>query len=270
MMIFVTGDTHGSFQRFGTKYFPERQAMGRHDCIIVAGDFGGVMTGTPSEEHWLNWLEDQPFTTLFVDGNHENFDRLNSMPIHRWHGGSVHFVRSHVIHLMRGQVFVIHGLTIFVMGGAATHDIQDGILDPASPDFEQEYWFKRRTRQMFRVKGVSWWPEEMPSDAEYEEALKNLNRVNWQVDFVLTHCAPSSVQKKLDRDFTPDRLTDFLETVKERCNFTYWLLGHYHRNCVTDGRFIILWEQMVKLETGQQQGGPLPLRIKFPEHFPRV
>jgi predicted phosphohydrolase len=77
--------------------------MGRHDCIIVAGDFGGVMTGTPSEEHWLNWLEDQPFTSLFVDGNHENFDRLNSMPIHRWHGGSVHFVRSHVIHLMRGQ-----------------------------------------------------------------------------------------------------------------------------------------------------------------------
>lgn len=104
----------------------------------------------------------------------------------------------------------------------------------------------------------------------YEKALKNLNRVNWQVDFVLTHCAPSSVQKKLDRDFTPDRLTDFLETVKERCNFTYWLLGHYHRNCVTDGRFIILWEQMVKLETGQQQGGPLPLRIKFPEQFPRV
>ena len=31
------------------------------------------------------------------------------------------------------------------MGGTASYDIQDGILDPVSPDLEQEYWFKRRT-----------------------------------------------------------------------------------------------------------------------------
>ena len=99
-----------------------------------------------------------------------------------------------MIHLMRGQVFEIGGITFFTMGGASSHDIQDGILDPASPDFEREYWFKRRTRQMFRVKGVSWWPEELPSDAEYEEAVKNLDEAGWKVDCVLTHCAPTSIQ----------------------------------------------------------------------------
>lgn len=31
---------------------------------------------------------------------------------------------------------------------------------------------------MFRVKGVSWWPEELPSDEEYAEAVRNLERVN--------------------------------------------------------------------------------------------
>ena len=66
------------------------------------------------------------------------------------------FHPTHVLHVMWGQVFEIDGTSFFTMGGAASHDIQDGILDPASPDFGREYWFKRRTRQMFRVKGVSW------------------------------------------------------------------------------------------------------------------
>ena len=209
----------------------------------ISGACGTIRPG----RHWLDWLEEKPFTTLFVDGNHENFDRLGELPVHQWQGGKVRYIRPHVLHLMRGQIFEINGTSFFTMGDAASHDIQDGILDPASPDFELEYWFKRRTRQIFRVKGVSWWPEELPSDEEYEEAIRNLERVNWKVDCILTHCAPTSIQRKLDRDYTPDRLTDFLQMVKRRCQFNYWFLGHYHRNCVVDDRFIIQWEQMVEL-----------------------
>ena len=179
----------------------------------------------------------------------DNFDMLNSLPVHEWHGGKD--VRPHVLHLMRGQVFEIGGMTFFAMGGAASHNIQDGILDPTSPDFEREYWFKRRTRQMFRVKGVSWWPEGLPSEEEYEEAVRNLDRVNWQVDCILIHCALTSILKKLDGDYTPDRLTDFLETVNQRCRFDYWFLGYYHMNRVVDDRFIVQWERMVELKCEQ-------------------
>ena len=201
------------------KYFPNQKTMCREDYAIIVGDFGGLWDDSPRETYWLDWLEEKPFTTLFVDGNHENFDRLNELPVHRWQGGNVHYIRPHVLHLMRGQVFEIGGLTFFTMGGAASHDIQDGILDPAAPDFEQEYWFKRRTRQMFRVKGVSWWSEELPLDEEYAEAVRNLERINWKVDCVLTHCAPTSVVKKLNESYASDRLTDFLQTVMERCRF---------------------------------------------------
>mgnify|MGYP006922489641 CR=1 FL=1 len=48
----------------------------------------------------------------------------------------------------------------------------------------------RRMNAMFRVLGHSWWPEEMPSETEYAEAKTNLGRSGWQVDCVLTHCAP--------------------------------------------------------------------------------
>ena len=36
---------------------------------------------------------------------------------------------------MRGQVFELEGRTLFTMGGASSHDIPDGILDPRDPDF---------------------------------------------------------------------------------------------------------------------------------------
>jgi len=246
-MIYVTGDCHGGFRRFSTKYFPQQKRMSADDYVIVSGDFGGIWDGSDEDRYWLDWLNDKPFTTLFVDGNHENFNLLNTLPQKIWHGGKVHEVRPNVLHLMRGQVFEIGGLTWFTMGGAASHDIQDGILDPEAPSFEQEYRFKSSTRQKFRVKGVSWWPEELPSDAEYEEAIKNLEQVNWQVDCVLTHCAPTSIQKKLGRSYTPDRLTDFLQTVMTRCQFDCWFFGHYHRNEIIDEKYILQWEQISEL-----------------------
>ena len=248
MAIYITGDTHGGFQRFGSKYFPQQKNMGREDYVIITGDFGGLWDGSNKDRYWLDWLEEKPFTTLFVDGNHENFDLLNALPEKRWNGGRVHVVREHVLHLMRGQVVTFGGLTWFTMGGASSHDIQDGILDPADPDFERQYWLMRRLRAMFRVKGVSWWSEELPSAEEYNETLANLERAGWAVDCILTHCAPSSIVRKLDPGYGTDELTDFLETVNQRCQFAYWFFGHYHRNQIVDERYILQWEQISGLE----------------------
>ena len=39
-MVFVTGDTHADFRRFGVKHFPEQKTMTRDDTVIVTGDFG--------------------------------------------------------------------------------------------------------------------------------------------------------------------------------------------------------------------------------------
>ena len=33
MSVYVTGDTHGGFQRLGMKYFPEQKKMNREMCI---------------------------------------------------------------------------------------------------------------------------------------------------------------------------------------------------------------------------------------------
>lgn len=56
---------------------------------------------------------------LFIDGNHENFDKLYSYPVETWYGGKVHKI---VIHLMRGEVYSIEGSSIFVMDGGYSID----------------------------------------------------------------------------------------------------------------------------------------------------
>lgn len=72
--------------------------------MVICGDFGGIWnvdTESRHEQHWLEWLEAKNYTTLFVDGNHENFDRLNAYPVKEWNGGLVHEIRPSVLHLMQ-------------------------------------------------------------------------------------------------------------------------------------------------------------------------
>lgn len=251
-MVYCTGDTHGSFRRFGRKFFPERVTMSKDDYMIVCGDFGGVWAGETqlAEKERLDWLEAMPFTILFADGNHENFEALAEYPVEDWHGGKVHRIRPHVLHLMRGQIFDIEGCSFFVMGGAKSHDIYNGILEPDDPDFERKYWAMRRMGAMFRVNHVSWWKEEMPSAEEYAEARRNLERVDYEADYIITHCAPSGVVDKLGGGYGHDELTDFLEEVRKKAKFHYWLHGHYHDNkniTLDDRNFVLLYEQIVQV-----------------------
>lgn len=247
-MIYATGDTHGNFQRFAPEHFPEQAGMTKEDYMIICGDFGGVWDGGKKEERNLDWLEDLPFTTLFISGNHENFDLLRKYPTEEWNGGKIQRIRPHVIHLMRGQVFDLQGYFFFTMGGARSHDIEDGVLNPKAPDFEEQYWTLRRMGGRFRVNHQSWWKQELPSKTEYEEARHSLEGIHYEMDYVITHCAPSSIVDILGNGgHVHDHLTDFLEEVKERAKFHYWLFGHYHDNKIIDDRFVLLWEQMVQV-----------------------
>ena len=78
MAIFMTGDTHGDFSRLRPVAFREQGGLTKDDYLIICGDFGGVWDGSEIEQQWLDWLEDRSFTTLFVSGNHENYDLLRS------------------------------------------------------------------------------------------------------------------------------------------------------------------------------------------------
>lgn len=222
-MIWITGDTHIpiDIKKLSTDNFPEQKQMTKEDYVIICGDFGGVWDHSAEEVYWLKWLNQKPFTTLFIDGNHENFPLLYSFPEVEFYGARAHKIADSIFHIMRGQVFEINGVKIFTMGGASSHD--------------KEY----------RKEGKSWWQEELPSDEEYNEALKNLDKNSWNVDLVITHCAPDSIQKEVADWYEHDKLTNFLEIVKQYLIFKKWYLGHYHIN-KTIGSFNIVYDDIIK------------------------
>ena len=248
MAIYLTGDTHGDFSRFSTKNFPQQTSLTKKDYMIICGDFGGVWNDSTEQKYWLNWLEERPYTTLFITGNHENYDLLATYPIEQWHGGAVQYIRPSVIHLMRGQIFEIDGARFFTMGGAACHDVQDGILEPDDPLFRIKYHRLTRRNAYFRVNHLSWWKEELPNEEEYRTARAALTRVDWKVDYIVTHCAPTSIQK-IAGNYThmPNALTDFLEEVSQKCDFQYWFFGHYHNDLAIKEKYFLLYHSIVQL-----------------------
>lgn len=251
-MIYVTGDCHQNFRKFNTKIFPEQKEMTKEDHVIICGDFGGVWNKeveNKEEKHLLDWLEEKPFTTLFVDGNHENFDRLYSYPVELWHGGKVHKIRPSVIHLMRGQIYEIDGKSFFTFGGASSHDIESGILDPEDPDFKEKKKWLDREWHSYRVNHITWWAQELPSEEEMQEGRANLAAHDNQVDFIVTHCCATSTQMLIDEQkLKPDIETDYLEEIKRTIQFKKWFFGHYHDNRNVSKKEILIYEQFVRIE----------------------
>ena len=82
MSVFVTGDKHGEQEMFQLTKRRRPKPLTEGDILIIAGDFGLLWKDPPSiqEAHWRRWLEQSAWETLFVDGNHENFEIINKLP----------------------------------------------------------------------------------------------------------------------------------------------------------------------------------------------
>lgn len=247
-MIYITGDTHSDFSRFTEENFPIQSEMTKDDYIIICGDFGGVWTfeeESRREKEALDWLNNKNFTTLFVDGNHENYTRLYNYPIEEWKGGKVHKIRDSVLHLMRGEIFDIDNKKIFAFGGAKSHDIQDGILNL---DEEEKIYEYRKRGAYFRIRDFSWWDLELPIEEEMQNGISNLEKVNYKVDYVISHCCPTSIQTLINSTYKRDILTDYLQQISEKCTFKRWYFGHYHDYKQVNSQFTLLYENIVPLE----------------------
>lgn len=295
MAIFVTGDTHGVQQcsshsvdgfmhRLNTVSFPEQKDLTKNDYVVICGDFGGVWATdritvheSKEEKNGLDWLDSRSFTTLFVPGNHENYDRLTGCkneklinswfydkmlseekeklrrgyPRKEWHGGFVRELRPSVLMLERGDIFEIDGCYCFAFGGARSHDIFDGILDPAdySGNTSFNIAYKNKEGSFFRVRGVSWWDEEMPSLSEMEYGRANIQEFmkdHKKIDFIFTHDAPASDKIYLGYGET-DELNKYLESLRDDMKYGKWFYGHLHDNRRVMDNHYLLYEQIVRI-----------------------
>lgn len=223
-MIYVTGDTHGSHQRFAYYNMCDYEWT-NNDYLIICGDFGYIFNNDEFEKEFLDYLEkEKPYTICFCDGNHENFPAIYSYPEEKWNGGQIHRIRKNIIHLMRGQIYNLEGKSFFVFGGAYSID------------------------RDFKIEGVSWWPEEQPTKQEYSIGMDNLQKCGFKVDYIITHTAPQEIVEKLiakqswdirssfEMDLSDYKLMGYLGEIKLKTQYKHWYFGHWHFDTLVDDK----------------------------------
>jgi predicted MPP superfamily phosphohydrolase len=212
-MIRVVGDTHGKFDCLGNKHTRNHKRE-YPDYVIVTGDFGLIWTTEDgSERYWRKWLDDRPFETIAVLGNHENYERIYNFPIIDKYGDKVYKISEKVCALMHGHRYIIDNKKIFVYGGATSTD------------------------RLIRTPNITWWAEEVPSYYHSRNALSVLEENNWEFDYVITHTAPEYVVQELLRRLNdpligttvqPCPVMDFLSHIHDKVRRERWLFGHFH------------------------------------------
>lgn len=216
-MIYITGDTHGDLTDSRLLDFT---MYNKEDYVIILGDWGYGWNS-----HILkSFLSiDFPPTILFIDGNHENYDHLNSLDEINMFGSKVGVVKDGVYHLKRGELYTIEGKTFFCFGGARSID--------------KEY----------RTEGVSWWSDEEPSDEDFNHALDTLSKGN-KFDYFLAHTCTLEIKNTFG--YNPpmyDPTENYLSELVLKSHFKKFLFGHHHE-FVLGENYIGLYKEILSLD----------------------
>ena len=224
MRLFFTGDTHRDIDihKLSVDAWPEQKALTHEDFLVICGDFGCIWDGSRTDEYWLDWHNDKPYTTLVCLGNHENYSLIEKIPQEDWRGAKVRRARKNVLILERGGMYDLNGVTLWTMGGATSHDME------------------------YRIPGRSWWPQEIPSFEELDDGINAIECAGDKANIIVTHCAPSCVLKTLGDIYKPDMLTNYLSLVRSVTTFDQWYFGHYHLDKDIDGEFSCLYNRVVE------------------------
>jgi hypothetical protein len=235
-MLFITGDTHGDFSRLSAESWPRGECLTKDDYVVVLGDFGlNLEERTESFEYWRDWLAARPFTTLWIDGNHENFGWLDSIEPEPWNGGMIHKCdeEGKVLHLMRGEVFHLGEKSLLAIGGSYC------ACDESKCHIE-------------KLMKPEWHLINKPLPEDFSNAYKNLDRVGWKADYVVTHCpttrmqyaigewwlakAPAEYTETIKKFLLPNETSEPLQEIADKLDYCCWYAGHFHADYVADDR----------------------------------
>ena len=250
--FYIHGDVHGSpVKELSFKRCPELRNTDRSDVVFFLGDFGvpfGIKAPSymkdyyKSDRYQARWLNNQPYTSVVLLGNHDDRDAIKEMPIVEKFGGKLRQLSFcgetyENIFLVEGtQILNICDKTCLVISGANSHDIWNKPLDPADKNFKQELKRYRKNHQFIRVKHWSWWEDE---DVDIEQASKVVeDNKNTHFDLILTHNCPEIYFYERHYMCVRDESDDtnkFFDSLRLSLNFDNWYHGHMHEDVDYDG-----------------------------------
>jgi DNA repair exonuclease SbcCD nuclease subunit len=211
-MIYVTGDTHGQFGHI--KEFCERLQTKREDILIILGDAGINYSGGWRDAKKKRLLGTLQITIFCIHGNHEK--RPETIDTYRekiWYGGSVYYeeIYPNLLFAKDGELFDFDGRNTIAIGGAYSVD--------------------KMIRLMYDDE---WWADEQPSEAIKSYVERQLEKMEWKVDVVLSHTAPlkfepvEMFQKGIDQSKVDKTTEAWLDHIEDKLDYGKWYCGHYH------------------------------------------
>lgn len=211
-MIWITGDTHGSFAWL-ERFCRERKTT-PDDIMIILGDAGVNYFGPGRDDVLKRMLAELPITLLCIHGNHEmRPERLYTYALIPWRGGLVwqEPMFPTLLFARDGEVFDLDGVQTLVIGGAYSVD------------------------KLWRVaRGGGWWPDEQPDEVIRSRTEAALAARGWQVDAVLSHTCPLCYEPVevflagLDQRRVDKSTERWLEEIESRLTYRRWYCGHFH------------------------------------------
>ena len=216
-MIYLLSDIHGGESIDGLNEY--LSFCTDSDLLIILGDIGMNFDMSEENKAFTEWFLSLKTPIAFIDGNHENHPYINSFPNDIWCGGEVHRLSDYIVHLKRGNIYIINDKSFFVMGGCKSSG----------------YW---------KELGL-WYDGEEPNEAELTLAYNNLQKLNNNVDFVLTHKYEN--YKKSDIKYSPFSLEGLIKKIDEDTTFTHWYSGHWHNTEFIDKKHTIVYDKPIKI-----------------------
>ena len=229
-MIYLTGDTHGRFDRIAA--FCDKMQTSRDDILIILGDVGVNFYLGALDAQRKKRLAKLPITLLCIHGNHER--RPESIPFYmeqEWRGGTVYSEERYpnILFAKDGEVYDLDGKKAVAIGGAYSID------------------------KAWRVDGQSWWADEQPSPEIKARVEASLERLNWKVDIVLSHTTPLKYEPVevflpgIDQSKVDKSTEEWLDAIEEKLGYQKWYCGHYHTEKKID-RLQIMFTDYAMLE----------------------
>ena len=214
-------DTHGDIKRFKTR---AAKKLTKDDILIVCGDFGFMWDESEEEQKKIDFLNQQKYQILFVDGTHENFQKIESQPVVDLYSAKAHRITRNIYHLIRGEIYNIDGKFLFAFGGGV------------SPDLEQ------------LLDRGTWSEREMPTEDEMRYAVENLKKVNCEVDYIVTHEANATHKHKIWRNCKTNPVNLFLEQLCAEVRYKKWFFGNLHADFALSDSVFSVFEEIVPID----------------------
>lgn len=211
-MIYLTGDTHGVFNRINN--FCEKMNTTTDDVLIILGDAGVNGNVKYVSDERKEFISKLPITLFCIHGNHER--RPFTIPSYvekEWNGATVYWEEEYpnILFAKDGEIYDFCGTKAIAIGGAYSID-----------------------KYIRIVRGYGWWEDEQPSEEIKEYVEAQLDKINWKVDLVLSHTCPKKYEpvecflEGFDQSAVDKSTEEWLDSIEERLEYKKWYCGHFH------------------------------------------